>query len=276
MKCVAFIGPPGCGKGTQAALLTQRGYLHISTGDMLRSERDSESTLGRIINEYLSTGAYVPDAIVTELLKQNLSAASAFPDKVIFDGYPRTVGQLELLSEMLGSLGIAFDLSIIHITVDEEELFRRMTARNRADDAGLLDERLRVYTEQTVPVLHKAGELYPVFNIDGNRSISDIAADILDKVEDTWSDEAILAVEPGQIFATGLTTDDAYGCNMTGSGKALRWVAKRGDGDDWAVYCHWAEHDVQWVAENGDKVMSRVYVNALVLCTDAAFKLYRR
>ena len=80
----------------------------------------------------------------------------------------------------------------------------------------------------------------------------------------------------GIIFMEGLTVDSPDGINMTNSGKALRWIAKRGYGKyDWAIYIYWAEYDAEYIALNGDKVLSESNIKKLVKCTDKAFSLYR-
>jgi len=90
-----------------------------------------------------------------------------------------------------------------------------------------------------------------------------------------WSAQDILNRSEGLIFASGITTDDANGCNMTSSGKELRWVAKRGYGNDWAIYIYWSEENAEWIAANGDKVHSKSNIQKLLSCTDDALQIYR-
>lgn len=82
-------------------------------------------------------------------------------------------------------------------------------------------------------------------------------------------------MEPDTIFATGETTDDANGANMTGSGQALKWIATRGGIHDWAIYIHKAENSDQWIKAHGDKVHNRETVKKLVPCDDEALAMYR-
>jgi hypothetical protein len=79
----------------------------------------------------------------------------------------------------------------------------------------------------------------------------------------------------GEIFETGLTTDDSKGVNMTNSGAELRWVAKKGGGDDWAIYVHFSFHDEDFIRMHGDKVKSEFNIKKLVPCTDEVFSKYR-
>lgn len=83
------------------------------------------------------------------------------------------------------------------------------------------------------------------------------------------------AMQPGTIFATGLTTDDEKGINMSRSGKALRWVAVRGGIWDWAIYTHFADKNEEWIKSRGDKVTFEKHIKKLVPCDDEAFKMYR-
>lgn len=87
--------------------------------------------------------------------------------------------------------------------------------------------------------------------------------------------EKLKAMQPGLWFATGLTTDDPKGINMNRSGKQLKWVAVRGGIWDWAIYIHWAESSIGYVASNGDKVTFESHIKKLVPCDDEAFKMYR-
>jgi hypothetical protein len=82
-------------------------------------------------------------------------------------------------------------------------------------------------------------------------------------------------MEPDTVFDTGLTTDDAKGINMTGSGQQLRWIATRGGIHDWAIYTHLAERDSSWIKKFGDKVHNRKTVKKLVPCDDEALGMYR-
>lgn len=79
----------------------------------------------------------------------------------------------------------------------------------------------------------------------------------------------------GTIFAQGETTDDENGLNMTHSGKKLRWVAVRGDIHDWAIYCHWADRDWEWIRWHGDKVHSKDNIKRMVEADEEAMKMYR-
>jgi hypothetical protein len=86
--------------------------------------------------------------------------------------------------------------------------------------------------------------------------------------------QALKEMEPG-VFAQGETTDNSEGCNMTGSGMGLRWVAVRGDIHDWTIYIHTADNDYEWIKRSGDKVYTENNIKKLVPCDDEAFNVYR-
>ena len=123
-----LFGPPGAGKGTQAKLLIELlSVPQISTGDMMRAERKSGSELGKKFDEYMSTGALVPDALVLDLIEKRLQEQDA-QNGAIFDGYPRTVAQAEALDELLGKLGRQID-KVVSLEVPLSDIVERVTGR---------------------------------------------------------------------------------------------------------------------------------------------------
>lgn len=127
MRVVLF-GPPGAGKGTQAAVLKEElGIPHISTGDMLREAVRAGTELGREAQGYMERGALVPDDLILRMMEERLRQ----PDTArgyILDGFPRTVAQAEALDAMLSRLGMQID-AVIDLQVPEEELVRRLSGR---------------------------------------------------------------------------------------------------------------------------------------------------
>ena len=87
--------------------------------------------------------------------------------------------------------------------------------------------------------------------------------------------QMLKTMPPLTIFATGVTTDDENGINMTRSGKELRWIACRGGIWDWCIYCHWSDKTIEWIHDYGDKVTSKENIKKLVPCDDEAFQMYR-
>jgi adenylate kinase len=127
MLNIILLGPPGAGKGTQAARLqAERGMIQLSTGDMLREARASGSPIGGRVKAIMDAGELVSDAIVTALIAERLDAAS---DKgAIFDGFPRTKAQAEALDLLLAERGRRLD-HVIELAVNEEALVERITGR---------------------------------------------------------------------------------------------------------------------------------------------------
>ena len=124
---VAFLGPPGAGKGTQARDLAQEwGALHLATGDMLREAVAAGSTLGREAKSYMDKGALVPDDVIIRMMAERLGAAAG--RGFILDGFPRTIAQAEALARLLKDLGQTLD-TVVYFDVSEPELVRRLTGR---------------------------------------------------------------------------------------------------------------------------------------------------
>lgn len=127
MLDIILLGPPGAGKGTQAARLeAERGMIQMSTGDMLREARASGSPIGLQVKAVMDSGALVSDAIVTALIGERLDAAG--DQGAIFDGFPRTRAQADALDLLLAERGRKLD-HVILLVVDEDELVRRITGR---------------------------------------------------------------------------------------------------------------------------------------------------
>ena len=128
MLNIILLGPPGAGKGTQAErLVTDRGMVQLSTGDMLRQARKADSDLGRQVAAVMDSGALVSDAIVSALIGERLAALTKTTG-VIFDGYPRTLAQAEALDLLLAERGRTLDY-VIELCVDEDALVERITGR---------------------------------------------------------------------------------------------------------------------------------------------------
>jgi adenylate kinase len=123
-----LLGPPGSGKGTQAQIVAKRfGWLHVSTGDMLRAAVAAGSALGEKAKSYMDRGALVPDELVVAMLIERIEQPDAQAGFVL-DGYPRNLAQARALDEALATAGKAIDLAV-HIDVPDDELVRRLGGR---------------------------------------------------------------------------------------------------------------------------------------------------
>ncbi|MGQ1945847.1 adenylate kinase [Geofilum sp. OHC36d9] len=157
MLNVIIFGPPGSGKGTQSEkIIAKFGLAHISTGDILRAEIKAESKLGKEAAQFINRGELVPDATIIGMLENKLNGLTDAKG-VIFDGFPRTVAQAEALKEMLQKRGE--DISVmLNLEVNREELISRLLKRGetsgRSDDnLETIEKRIKVYEEQTSPVI---------------------------------------------------------------------------------------------------------------------------
>lgn len=174
-----ILGPPGAGKGTQSILVAEKLKLkHLSTGEILRQAVTDGTELGLKAKEVMDSGNLVSDEIMIGIIKDAISNEDA-KKGFILDGFPRTLEQARELDKIMESLG--YDtLRVINITLDDEELMRRMLGRGRKDDTEeTIKNRLKVYKEQTAPVKEHYSAKSAVFDIYGIGSISEINDNIL-------------------------------------------------------------------------------------------------
>jgi adenylate kinase len=174
---LVLVGPPGAGKGTQAAVLSEKlGVPHISTGDLFRAHISAESEVGREAKRYLDAGDLVPDSVTNEMVRQRLAESDA-RHGFLLDGFPRNVAQADVLAKILAGDGLALD-AVIEFRVAEDELVQRLLARGRADDTeDVIRNRQQVYRKETAPLLDHYRDI--LLTIDAVGDVDDVTARVL-------------------------------------------------------------------------------------------------
>ena len=200
---LVFLGPPGAGKGTQAQRLAkEKGFVHISTGDLLREAVQKGTPLGKKAKEYMDRGELVPDDLIIALIEE------VFPEhgKVIFDGFPRTIKQAEALDEMLKKKGMKVD-HVLLFELSDEEIIERLSGRRidpktgkvyhikynppplgveviqRDDDKPeVIKNRLKVYREQTAPLIEYYEKKGILRKIDASKPVEEVYKQILEVI----------------------------------------------------------------------------------------------
>ena len=213
---VILLGPPGAGKGTQAARLAQRlGLAHLATGDLFRRAQGKGTRLGLLAKSYMEKGQLVPDDVTIAMVQERLREPDC-KKGVIFDGFPRTLAQARALDEALARAGEKVD-TVILVQVPEDELVRRLSGRwlcrtcqtpyhvvasppkdqGRCDRCGgplyqrvddkeeTVRQRLQVYTQQTAPLIEYFANQGKLLEIDGTKSIEAVADLLVDALSKT-------------------------------------------------------------------------------------------
>lgn len=160
---LVLLGPPGAGKGTQAAILSEKlGVPHISTGDLFRANIGQQTALGLEAKKYLDAGDLVPSEITNNMVRARVSEPDAV-NGFLLDGFPRTVDQAQALEGILSELNAKLD-GVLAFEVDDDVVVERMLARGRADDKeDVIRNRMRVYREETAPLLdYYSGQIVTV------------------------------------------------------------------------------------------------------------------
>ena len=201
---IILFGPPGAGKGTQSQqIVSKHNYFQLSTGDLLRNEVKNKTDLGKNIEEKISKGNFVSDEIVNKLLKKTVSELK-FRNRIIFDGYPRTVAQSKNLDKILAEFNEKIDLIIsLHVPRDviEKRIEGRVTCdkcnttlnkffnedeiklhpcgnehfiKRKDDNSETLINRYDIYMETTKPIIDFLSKNKNFYQIDGTLKISEI------------------------------------------------------------------------------------------------------
>ncbi|HSK12991.1 MAG TPA: adenylate kinase [Phnomibacter sp.] len=185
---LVLFGPPGSGKGTQSANLVEKyGWIHLSTGDLLRKEMKDGTPLGLEAKSLIEQGKLVPDAVVVGMIA---NAVDGNPEAkgFLFDGFPRTVAQAEALDKLLAEKNTAIH-SVLFLEVNEQELINRLIGRaktsGRLDDADpeIQQKRQDVYRNETLPVAGYYQNFGLVERVDGEGSIEEIFGRLCERIE---------------------------------------------------------------------------------------------
>lgn len=188
MLNIVLFGPPGAGKGTQSKqLIDTYQLIHCSTGDLLRSEIANQTELGQRAKSIMDRGELVPDEVVVGMIDSMLNR-HADARGFIFDGFPRTTAQAEALDQLLASRNEAIS-GMIALEVADDELKNRLLERGknsgRPDDANpeIIENRIRVYNDQTAPVKSYYAQQNKLFEVDGMGTIAAITARLEQTIE---------------------------------------------------------------------------------------------
>lgn len=211
---IVLLGPPGAGKGTQAQVVSHEMNLaHISSGDLFRENLKNQTELGKLAQGFMNRGELVPDDVTIAMVRDRIARPDC-KDGALLDGFPRTPAQADALAEMLGSLGAHVD-SVPYISVPADVLIERLGGRwtcqscgrvyhekynppktagvcdadgtaliQRDDDkAETVERRIRVYMDQTSPLIEYYREKGLLVEVDGKQSIEEVSRDILKAIK---------------------------------------------------------------------------------------------
>src|SRR5690625_2809862 len=177
-KRIILLGPPGAGKGTQAARLAEHlGVPAVSTGDIFRANVAERTELGQTAQRYMDAGEYVPDEVTNAMVADRLSQPDA-ADGFLLDGYPRTEVQVAELDRILADGGQQLD-AVVELTASTEEVVARLLGRaaeqGRSDDTeDVIRRRLEVYAEQTAPLTSIYAERGLLVQVDGMGEVAEV------------------------------------------------------------------------------------------------------
>lgn len=212
MKAVVLLGPPGAGKGTVAEVLVEKGYRHVSTGDLLRTQIKQKTSLGLEAKALMEQGKFVPDDVVVGMIHDLISSLEGSA-MFLFDGFPRTLVQAEKLEELIDSENGTLE-NVVLLQCRDEVIVKRLSGRRSCPECGsvyhmlynppingeicdsdgttlvqrsddneeTIRKRLLVYAEQTAPLIDFYAEKGLVREVDANQSITDVRFAVMEKL----------------------------------------------------------------------------------------------
>ena len=179
-KHLLFLGPPGAGKGTQAAILSKaNSYLHLSTGELLRTEIDLGTHLGKKVKDIMNKGELVSDQLVLEIVRKKLDNDNK---GWILDGYPRNLSQVNSLNDVLMIINQPLEI-VFYLDIPDEVLIKRLLLRGRKDDnEETINTRLKIYKKTTEPLIEYYKNLSLLKYINADDDLKSISTDIKQKM----------------------------------------------------------------------------------------------
>ncbi|WP_158881261.1 adenylate kinase [Amycolatopsis anabasis] len=182
MTRLVLVGPPGAGKGTQAAALSERlSVPHISTGDLFRAHVGEQTPLGKEAKRYLDSGELVPDSVTNEMVRERLTENDAKAG-FLLDGFPRNTKQAEVLGQILSESDLALD-AVIQLEVPEDVVVQRLMSRGRADDTEeVIRRRQQIYHSETAPLLQYYNDI--LITVDGVGGVDEVSSRVLNALRD--------------------------------------------------------------------------------------------
>lgn len=188
MLNLVISGAPGCGKGTQSALIIEKYHLiHFSTGELLRTEINLGTPLGIEAGEYINKGNLVPDEMIIDIITNAIHNLCKTCPGIIFDGFPRTVEQAEALEKLMNGLGIPVS-AMIELKVPDRDLMNRLLIRGETsgrtdDNLETIKKRLDVFKSKTAPVTDYYSSLDKYHSIDGVGTLDEVFERICDVLD---------------------------------------------------------------------------------------------
>ena len=177
-----FLGPPGSGKGTQAEILTDKlNFTHLSIGDLLRENIANNTKLGKLASDYVNSGELVPDELIIDLMDSYITELKNENNVsgIILDGFPRTINQAKALENKTNQLNVNIK-AVLNLDITDQKILNRLEGRGREDDKPeLIKNRLKVYRNQTEPLLEFYRERSLLETINGDQLEADVSSAII-------------------------------------------------------------------------------------------------